>query len=350
MLIRIGVIGTGIMGSDHVETITTAVSGAEVCCIADIDAKRAEVIASRVPGAKALSSAESLIESPDVDSVIIASSDATHAKYVTACIAARKPVLCEKPLAPTVPECEEILRLEEAAGTRMVQVGFMRRFDPGYAELRKRIASGEVGTPLLAHCVHRNVDVPASWTSDTIVLSSASHEIDVMPWIFGRAVVGVNWMSPIASAAGVLRDPQMLILELEGGALVFVELFVTAGYGYEIKCEIVGKKGTIELAPTSRVVVRSDLKVSRNFPPDWRGRFAEAYRRELQTWVDAILRWRSGTVESGAGPVDGPDAWDGYRAAVISQAVLASMSHGGPARVEAMSLPEFYRRCRTSSS
>jgi myo-inositol 2-dehydrogenase / D-chiro-inositol 1-dehydrogenase len=229
-------------------------------------------------------------------------------------------------------------------------VGFMRRFDPGYAELRKRIASGEVGTPLLAHCVHRNVDVPASWTSDTIVLSSASHEIDVMPWIFGRAVVGVNWMSPIASAAGVLRDPQMLILELEGGALVFVELFVTAGYGYEIKCEIVGKKGTIELAPTSRVVVRSDLKVSRNFPPDWRGRFAEAYRRELQTWVDAILRWRSGTVESGAGPVDGPDAWDGYRAAVISQAVLASMSHGGPARVEAMSLPEFYRRCRTSSS
>jgi myo-inositol 2-dehydrogenase / D-chiro-inositol 1-dehydrogenase len=124
---------------------------------------------------------------------------------------------------------------------------------------------------------------------------------------------------------------------------------VTAGYGYEIKCEIVGKKGTIALAPTSRVIVRSDLKVSQNFPPDWRGRSAEAYRRELQTWVDAILSWRSGTIEGGAGPVDGPNAWDGYRAAVVSQ-VLASMSQGGPARVEAMSLPEFYRRCRTPSS
>jgi len=200
MPIRIGVIGTGIMGTDHVATITTAVSGAEVCCIADIDARRAEVIASRVPGAKALSSAESLIESPDVDSVII-----------------------------------------------------------------------------------------------------------------------------------------------------FVELFVTAGYGYEIKCEIVGKKGTIELAPTSQVVVRSDLKVSQNFPPDWRGRFAEAYRRELQTWVDAISRWRSGTMESDVGPVDGPDAWDGYRAAVVSQAVLASMSQGDPVPVESMSLPEFYRRCRAPS-
>src|SRR4029077_21157778 len=146
----------------------------------------------------------------------------------------------------------------------------------------------------------------------------------------------------------VLRDPQVVILELEGSALVFVELFVTAGYGYEIKCEIVGEKGTIELAPTSRVVVRSDLKVSQNFPSDWRGRFAEAYRRELQTWVNAISRWRLGNVESAVGPVDGPDAWDGYRAAIVAQTVLVSMSQGGPAAVESMVLPQLYRSCRAS--
>ena len=104
------------MGADHVETITRAVSGAEICAVADIDPKRAENAASRVPGAKAFASAELLIESPEVDAVIIASSDATHAQYVTACISARKPVLCEKPLAPTVAECEEILRLEQSAG------------------------------------------------------------------------------------------------------------------------------------------------------------------------------------------------------------------------------------------
>jgi myo-inositol 2-dehydrogenase/D-chiro-inositol 1-dehydrogenase len=127
----IGVIGTGIMGADHVETVTAAVSGAEICAVADIDPKRAETAAPCVPGAKAFPSAERLIESPEVDSVIIASSDATHAQYVTACISARKPVLCEKPLAPTVAECEQILRLEQAGAVRMVQVGFMRRFDPG---------------------------------------------------------------------------------------------------------------------------------------------------------------------------------------------------------------------------
>src|ERR1700759_3560580 len=247
MPIRIGVIGAGIMGSDHVETITASISGAEISCVADIDAKRAEMMVSRIPGAKALPSAESLIDSPDVDALIIASSDATHAKYVAASIAARKPVLCEKPLAPTVAECEEILRLEETAGTRMVQVGFMRRFDLGYVELRKRIATGEVGKPLLAHCVHRNVDVPPSWASDTTVISSASHEIDVMPWIFRREVIRVNWMSPIPSTPGKLSDPQVVILELDGGALIFLELFVRSGYGYEIKCEIVGEKGTVEL-------------------------------------------------------------------------------------------------------
>jgi myo-inositol 2-dehydrogenase/D-chiro-inositol 1-dehydrogenase len=224
----------------------------------------------------------------------------------------------------------------------------MRRFDPGYIELRDRVASGVIGTPVLAHCVHRNVDVPASWTSETTVLSAASHEIDVMPWIFGRAVIRVIWMSPVAAGASSLRDPQVVILELEGGALIFDELFMKSGYGYEIRCEVVCEKGTIELAPGARVVARSDLKASQDFPPDWRGRFAEAYRRELQAWVNAISRWRSGTVESGAGPVDGPDAWDGYRAAVISQALLVSMSQENPVPVESLPLPELYRRCRAS--
>ena len=347
MSLGIGVIGTGIMGADHVETITASISGAEIRAIADIDQKRAEMIASRA-GAKAFSSAESLIESSEVDAVIIAFSDATHAQYVVGSIAARKPVLCEKPLAPTVAECEEILRQEQACGLRLVQVGFMRRFDPGYAELRKRIVSGEIGTPLLAHCVHRNVDVPATWTSETTVISAASHEIDVMPWVFGRDVVRVNWMSPAQTDDGSLRDPQVVILELEGGALIFDEIFMKSGYGYEIRCEVVGKAGTIELASIARVATRSALKVSQDFPPDWRGRFADAYRRELQTWVNAIARWRSGNVENPVGPVDGPDAWDGYRAAVVSRAVLASMAQGAPALVESIPLPELYARCRAS--
>jgi myo-inositol 2-dehydrogenase/D-chiro-inositol 1-dehydrogenase len=92
------------------------------------------------------------------------------------------------------------------------------------------------------------------------------------------------------------------------------------------------------------------LKVSEDFPPDWRGRFAEAYRRELQSWVDAVSHWRSQSIENSAGPVDGPDAWDGYRAAIVAQTVLVSMSQGGPAAVESMVLPQLYRSCRSGAS
>ncbi len=346
--LSIGVIGIGIMGADHIETVTRAVSGAGICAVADLDPKRADDTASRVPGVKAFASAELLIESPEVDAVIIASSDATHAQYVAACISARKPVLCEKPLAPTVAECEQILRLEQAIAGRLVQVGFMRRFDPGYMELRRRIAAGEVGTPVLAHCVHRNVDVPASWTSETTVVSAASHEIDVMPWVFGRDIIRVTWLSPRQTPPATLRDPQVVIMELEGGALVFDEVFMRSGYGYEIRCEVVGTAGTIELAPTARVVTRSRLKLSRDFPPDWRGRFADAYRRELQTWVDAVIRWRSGDVANNVGPVDGPDAWDGYRAALVAQTVLLSMAQGSPVSVEPLGVPELYKPYRRS--
>ena len=348
--LSVGVIGPGIMGTDHVETVTRAVSGARICGVADADPQRAEAAASRVPGAKAFASGELLIESPEVDAVIIASSDATHAQYVTACISARKPVLCEKPLAPTVAECEGILRLEESAALRLVQVGFMRRFDPGYVELRSRIAAGEIGTPMLAHCAHRNVDVPPGWTSETTVVSAASHEIDVMPWVFGRDIVRVNWLSPRQTPPAPLRDPQVVIMELEGGALVFDELFMRSGYGYEIRCEVVGTTGTIELAPTARVVTCSRLKASRDFPPDWRGRFADAYRRELQIWIDAVTRWRAGAVESPVGPVDGPDAWDGYRAALVAQTVLASMAQGIPVAVEPMAVPELYKPYRSAST
>jgi hypothetical protein len=98
------------------------------------------------------------------------------------------------------------------------------------------------------------------------------------------------------------------------------------------------------LASSANVVERYDLKISQALPPDWRGRFSEAYRRELQSWVDAIVRWRSGRAGNAQGPVGGPDAWDGYRTAVISQTVLASMAEGGLSTVASMPLPDFYRR------
>jgi myo-inositol 2-dehydrogenase / D-chiro-inositol 1-dehydrogenase len=140
MTVRVGVIGTGIMGADHIATLHRRVTGAAVTVVADLDPARAEAAAAALPGGRATGDGLALIGDPDVDAVVVASPDATHADLTLAAVAAGKPVMCEKPLAPTLPECLRVVEAERAAmaagGRPLVSVGFMRRFDPGYLELK----------------------------------------------------------------------------------------------------------------------------------------------------------------------------------------------------------------------
>ena len=104
-----------------------------------------------------------VITDPEVGAVLIASPDATHADFAIACIKAGKPVLCEKPLAPTAAEGMRVIEAELSAGRRLVQLGFMRRFDPGYTEMKGLLESGRYGEALAFHCVHRNATAPAAF-------------------------------------------------------------------------------------------------------------------------------------------------------------------------------------------
>src|SRR6476619_5799024 len=155
MALSVGVIGTGVMGSEHVRRLAGTVEGAVVSAVADADPARAAAAASAV-GARAHVDAAELIRSDDVDAVVVASSDATHADFVLACLAEGKPVLCEKPLATTAEASLLVAEAEAASGRRLVQVGLMRRFDPAYATLKRELDEGRLGKPLLLHCAHRN--------------------------------------------------------------------------------------------------------------------------------------------------------------------------------------------------
>src|SRR3954451_15287656 len=292
MTLRVGVVGAGVMGADHVTTLHRWVSGAEVSCVADLDVARAEGVAAVVPGARAVGDPVALVRDPGVDAVVVASADASHAALVLDCLAERKPVLCEKPLAPTLDACSQLVEAEEALigsdGTPLVSVGFMRRFDPGYRELRARLASGACGTPLLVHCVSRGVSSGPGATSASSITGSAVHEFDVVPWLLGAPVTEVSWHAPRpALPADALQDPQLLLVRTADGVLSTVEVFLNAGYGYDIRCEVVGTAGAVALAEPVRLV--SDRAGSRAaaYAPDWRPRFADAYRLELQAWVDA---------------------------------------------------------------
>lgn len=313
--LRIGVIGAGVMGTDHALLADGFVSGVRVAAVTDVDHDRAAALAGRLDGARVAGSATELIDS--VDAVVIASADPTHAELTLAAVAAGKPVLCEKPLAPTVAECAAIVAAEEAAGRRLVSVGFMRRFDPLYVRLRQAIEDGTVGRPVLVHCRSRGVSSAPGATSASSITGSAIHEFDTVPWLLSSPVVEVAWWAP-DPAVGGLRDPQLMLLRTADGALTTVEVFLNAGYGYDIRCEVVGTAGTAELPPSTDVVGR--------YPADWRPRFADAYRLELQAWADAVRRGE---------PPPLADARDGQRATQVAAAAIASMDSGRAVPVDA---------------
>lgn len=329
MSLRVGVVGAGIMGADHVRTLHRFVSGACVQAVADVELARAEHALASIDGGSdgwATADPVGMIADPRVDAVVIASSDATHAEFIAAAVRVGKPVLSEKPLAPTLGEA---LTLRESIGTGadLVSLGFMRRFDPGYTQLKSAIETGSVGQPLLMHCVSRGVSSAPGTTTETSVTNSLVHELDIVPWLLGSPVVQVSWHAPSVARSpdGALRDPQLVLLRTSDGVLTSCETFQNARYGYDIRCEVVGETGAISLTEPVRVITDAVGTRSVEYAPDWRPRFADAYRLELQAWIDGLGIGRSGREPTTVLA----RLMDGARAAAVAEAVIESFHHDG---------------------
>ncbi len=332
MTIRVGVVGAGIMGADHARVLATAISGAELSAVSDVDAARARAVVGRHPPARARATALEVIRDDRVDAVLVASPDATHGELVLACLDAGKPVLCEKPLAPTVDECLRIVRQEAAGGRRLVTVGYMRRFDPGYVELRRQLAAGERGRAYLLHCLHRNAVAPPYVTAATLITNAAVHELDAARFLTGREIRWIHAVTRRAADLPSTAAPQLLLLELEDGTLVDAEVYMNARYGYDVRVEAVCEQGTVSLvAPHDVTVLHAGLG-GHAFAADFRPRFAQAYRLELQAWIDSLR----------GGPPAGASAWDGYAATAAAMAGVRSLETGGPVPVELAERPGLY--------
>lgn len=328
MTVRVGVIGTGIMGAEHARLLERQVSGVVVTGAFDVDTERCQQAVTGMPSAQVFSDPIELIFDPGIDAVVIASADLTHERFALAAIAAGKPVLCEKPLAPDIPGCERILAAEVAAGRRLVSVGFMRRFDPGHRQLKQALAGGDIGTALLMHCVHRNRSAPAGQPTGSLITGSAVHEFDAARWLLDDELATVAVHRPRSSRrSSPTADPLFLVVESSAGVLVDIEVFLNCGYGYEVRCEVVGEYGTIFLDAPAATAARGAAGISRSLAEDWRPRFAEAYRCELQEWIDSVA---AGQVSSLA------STWDGYAATATAQAGVAALDSG---RTEPVRLP-----------
>ncbi|MFC7546514.1 Gfo/Idh/MocA family protein [Plantactinospora sp. GCM10030261] len=326
--LRVGVVGVGIMGADHAERLASRIAGADLVAVADADVDHASEVAARHPGVRATADAFDLIAADDVDAVLIASPGFAHEEQVLACLAHGKYTLCEKPLTT---DSASALRLVEAerdkVGRPLVQVGFMRRFDPEYVELKHLIDSGRLGRLLVLHNIHRNKTSPP-WFRDSssIVNDSLVHEVDVCRWLFAEEIETITVLTPATSGRAPvgLRDPQVAIFQLAGGGMATTEVFVNSHVGYEVRCEAVAELGSATIGLGQNLLVRRDNGYGGHIPDDYRVRFARAYDIEVQDWVRACRR----------GTVVGPTTWDGYAATAVAEAGVASLATGRPVRVE----------------
>ncbi len=320
MTLDVGVIGTGMIGQDHIRRLTSVLSGARVAAVTDVDLDRARSVAGGVPGATVHETGQALIDDAGVDAVVVTSWGPTHEEYVLAAIAAGKQVFCEKPLATTREACDRIVDAEVATGRRLVQVGFMRRFDPQYRAMKAVVTSGEIGAPLLMHAAHRNPSVPDFFTSDMTINDSTVHDIDVARWMFDDEIAAVTVVKGRVSrkAKAGFNDPLLVLLEMRSGVIVDVEAMVNAGFGYDIRGEVVCEDGTVELSESAGAVVKRAGRYSGRVPETWKERFVGAFDLELQAWVDAVS----------AGGTTGPSSWDGYAATVAFETGLAALRRG----------------------
>jgi myo-inositol 2-dehydrogenase / D-chiro-inositol 1-dehydrogenase len=202
-----------------------------------------------------------------------------------------------------------------------VTVGFMRRFDPPYIALREQVRSGELGAPLIAHCVSRTVHTYPGGDSASSITQSAIHELDIVPWLLDSPIVEVSWQHGRSSVNSAGRqDPQFYLMRTASDVLVTVELFLNARYGYDTRCEVVMEAGTSALTLPTHIVTDVERRRAVAYPEDWIPRYSDAYRIELQEWIDSIAKGRPSTLAT---------AHDGLRASLVADALVESMRTNG---------------------
>jgi myo-inositol 2-dehydrogenase/D-chiro-inositol 1-dehydrogenase len=331
MSVRIGLIGAGVMGADHAKILASDIPGATLRVVCDADAGKAKTVADAW-GAEAAGDASAVIARADIDAVLIASPDATHGPLTVAAIAAGKPVLCEKPLAPTSDECLAVIAAEVKRGRRLAQVGFMRRFDPSYVEMKAALARGAVGRPLMFHCFHRNVSAPPWFTADMAITNSAPHEFDIARFVLDGDIRAISVFRPAAPDPAKPGAPVFMVAEMAGGQLVTIEVNNNAAYGYDVRGELVGETGSISLRSPVATETSAGLVQGVAYPADWRPRFAEAYRRQNQAWIKSIA----------TGVPAGASAWDGYAATLIAEAGVAALTRGMTVTLKPGPKPSLY--------
>ena len=329
----VGVLGVGEMGRRHAENLRRLVPQAQLVAVADVNAARARNTAEDLEIQNSYGSLEALLECKGLEAVVIATPDKLHATAVKTVAAAGKDILCEKPLALTVNDARDLLSAVSKAGVRL-QVGFMRRYDPAYSAAMKRVEAGEIGVPVIFKSIGRDKEgTPLAAYKPNLggmlFYTNSIHDFDLARWLMQDEVSEVHAYTTVAIrpeltqfgdvVAGVLN------LKFEQGAIGNIESHSQAVYGYDVRTEIIGSKGSILIGsfhqtPVAFLTRQGSLQpIADHFLTT----FADAYLAEIRDFVDAMLHDRQPRV-SGE---------DGLKALAIAAAAEDSHLQGKATKV-----------------
>jgi inositol 2-dehydrogenase len=330
----IGVLGVGEMGRRHAENLRRNVPEARLLAIADVSQERARQVAAELEIDHSYSSLEAMLENKDIEAVLLATPDKFHAQTVITAARGGKDILCEKPLALNMADAHKALA-EVSKAKRRLQVGFMRRYDPAYAAAMKRIEAGEIGTPVIFKSVGRDKDQPpmAAYESNVngmIFYTNTIHDFDLARWLMQDEVSSVHSYTTSAIRPEVVKYGDVVAsvvnLQYQKGAIGNVESYAQAVYGYDVRTEIVGSKGSIFIGSLDRMpaVFLTAQGGEHALADHFLSRFAEAYLEEVRDFVKTMLSDREPRI-SGE---------DGLKALAIAVAAEKSHQQSQPVAVQ----------------
>ncbi len=329
----IGVLGVGEMGQRHAENIRRFVPEARLVAVADAAGDRASKVASLLEIKHSYSSLDDMLEAKEIDCILIATPDKFHASAIRAAATAGKDILCEKPLATSLADASAALQAITKAGVRL-QIGFMRRYDPAYAAAMRRVEAGDIGEPVIFKSIGRDKDAPSLSSYESNVngmtfYNNTIHDFDLARWLMRDEVVEVHAYATVAIRPEVAQYGDVVAsvvnLKYRRGAIGNVESYVQAIYGYDVRTEIVGSKGTIRVGSLRQMPTTflSSTGGTQTLADHFLTRFADAYVAEVRDFVQSVLNDRTPRV-SGI---------DGLRALEIAVAAEKSYLQSKPRKV-----------------
>jgi myo-inositol 2-dehydrogenase/D-chiro-inositol 1-dehydrogenase len=235
-----------------------------------------------------------MLSAKEITAIIIASPDNLHAEHLSMAIAAGKDVLCEKPLASNDSDAKKVAQTANKSKS-IVGIGFMRRFDPAYLELKRVIRSGKYGKVLQIRCTSRNVSSPTATTA-MLLTNVAVHEVDIIRWLLDEEIksVNVNLTKVTSKANSKLLDPISVNCYTESGVLATIDICANSTYGYEVGMEVITESASLVIENLGDLTIVKDFylpnRKSGKLHKDWMGRFKPAYIAELKAFVDSIKK------------------------------------------------------------